>query len=60
MATWGVRGKRAKKVFIKAYVKLIDPASKRVYYFNNIGDNNRHRILHMFSSSSLSILSYIQ
>ena len=27
--------KRARKVFIKAYVKLIDPASKRVYYFNN-------------------------
>lgn len=27
--------KKARKVFIKAYVKLIDPASKRVYYFNN-------------------------
>jgi hypothetical protein len=27
--------KRARKVFIKAYVKLIDPASRRVYYFNN-------------------------
>jgi len=27
--------KRARKEFIKAYVKLIDPSSKRVYYYNN-------------------------